>query len=263
MAVRNHKKYRTLIKHHAVDIVNEIGREEGRDIGSNRDSKIVLYSLDKTKHLEELEKSRKGCQLEITMDVTQRQKRNLGLNPPIRLNTGRSYAAVVRSPFELKSYSSQAEAESVFNESKSRSTSTETKRTMIDDSTGSNTKKQRMSNIGNQLNQERSRSNQPCADIHTFLRQLDHALESEVMYRGAIQPSASSLGNAFHVHSARTRNTMMGTTGEKITSEMRDGSSHVLRFLKVWYDLPSDVFFGAVSHVDRFLKKMKVSYSNS
>merc|ERR1712038_1704757 len=38
---------------------------------------------------------------------------------------------------------------------------------------------------------------------------------------------------------------------------MRDGSSHVLRCLKVWYDLPSDVFFGAVSSIDRFLTKMK------
>ena len=168
------------------------------------------------------------------MDVTQRQNRNLGLNPPIRLDTGRSYAAVVRSPFQDRPSSIQAERDFILNESKSRNTSIETKRTMIDESPASNTKKQRMSNIGNQLNQERSRPNQPCADIHTFLRQLDHALELEVTYRGAIQPSASSLGSAFHVHSARTRNTVIGSTGEKITSEMRDGSSHVLRFLKVW-----------------------------
>ena len=40
---------------------------------------------------------------------------------------------------------------------------------------------------------------------------------------------------------------------------MRDGSAHVLRCLKVWYDLPADVFFSAVSSIDRFLAKMKVS----
>jgi hypothetical protein len=43
-----------------------------------------------------------------------------------------------------------------------------------------------------------------------------------------------------------------------ITSGMRDGSAHVLRCLKVWYDLPSDVFFNAISSIDRFLSKMKV-----
>jgi len=48
-----------------------------------------------------------------------------------------------------------------------------------------------------------------------------------------------------------------GSTGATITSGMRDGSAHVLRCLKVWYDLPSDVFFGAVSSIDRFLAKMK------
>merc|ERR1719225_2012906 len=37
---------------------------------------------------------------------------------------------------------------------------------------------------------------------------------------------------------------------------MRDGSAHVLRCLKVWY-LPSDVFFNAISSIDRFLAKMK------
>jgi hypothetical protein len=44
-----------------------------------------------------------------------------------------------------------------------------------------------------------------------------------------------------------------------ITSGMRDGSAHVLRCLKVWYDLPSEVFFTAVSSIDRFLAKMKVN----
>lgn len=38
----------------------------------------------------------------------------------------------------------------------------------------------------------------------------------------------------------------------------RDGAAHVLRCLKVWYDLPSDVLFVATNLVDRFLTKMRV-----
>ena len=40
---------------------------------------------------------------------------------------------------------------------------------------------------------------------------------------------------------------------------MRDGSAHVLRCLKVWYDLPSDVFHTALANIDTFLAKMKVN----
>ena len=49
-----------------------------------------------------------------------------------------------------------------------------------------------------------------------------------------------------------------GNSGS-ITSGMRDGSAHVLRCLKVWYDLPTDVFFNAISSMDRFLARMRVS----
>jgi len=42
-----------------------------------------------------------------------------------------------------------------------------------------------------------------------------------------------------------------------ITSGMRDGSAHILRCLKVWYDLPSDVFHAAIVYIDLFLSKMK------
>jgi cyclin G2 len=44
----------------------------------------------------------------------------------------------------------------------------------------------------------------------------------------------------------------------EITTGIRDGSAHVLRCLKVWYDLPSDVLFVAINLMDRFLTKMKV-----
>lgn len=44
---------------------------------------------------------------------------------------------------------------------------------------------------------------------------------------------------------------------DEITIGTRDGSAHVLRCLKVWYDLPSDVLFIAINLIDRFLTKMK------
>ncbi|CAG9801077.1 unnamed protein product [Chironomus riparius] len=44
----------------------------------------------------------------------------------------------------------------------------------------------------------------------------------------------------------------------EITIGTRDGAAHVLRCLKVWYELPNDVLFTAINHVDRFLTKMKV-----
>ncbi|VVC90788.1 unnamed protein product [Leptidea sinapis] len=37
-----------------------------------------------------------------------------------------------------------------------------------------------------------------------------------------------------------------------------DGAAHVLRSLKLWFDLPTDVLIGAISLFDRFLTKMKV-----
>lgn len=46
--------------------------------------------------------------------------------------------------------------------------------------------------------------------------------------------------------------------GGEITIGTRDGAAHVLRCLKVWYDLPNDVLFTAINLVDRFLTKMKV-----
>ncbi|KAJ8688584.1 hypothetical protein QAD02_024379 [Eretmocerus hayati] len=47
------------------------------------------------------------------------------------------------------------------------------------------------------------------------------------------------------------------TQSDEITIGSRDGSAHVLRYLKVWYDFPSDVFFIAINLMDRFLTKMK------
>ncbi|XP_045508833.1 cyclin G [Colias croceus] len=44
----------------------------------------------------------------------------------------------------------------------------------------------------------------------------------------------------------------------EVTIGARDGAAHVLRCLKVWFDLPTDVLISAVSLFDRFLTKMKV-----
>ncbi|XP_024881900.1 cyclin G isoform X1 [Temnothorax curvispinosus] len=47
------------------------------------------------------------------------------------------------------------------------------------------------------------------------------------------------------------------TKDDEITIGARDRSAHVLRCLKVVYDLSSDVFFIAINLMDRFLTKMK------
>ena len=87
-------------------------------------------------------------------------------------------------------------------------------------------------------------------EISPFLAQLDEALENELRFKGAPQPSGSKCPDA----NGRIAPPVEPGT---ITSGMRDGSAHVLRCLKVWYDLPSDIFFNAVSSIDRFLSKMK------
>ena len=71
-------------------------------------------------------------------------------------------------------------------------------------------------------------------EVHPLLHQLDSLLAQEVRRPGA------------------------GGQGAGISAGMRDGSAHVLRCLKVWYDLPSDVFHTALSNIDTFLAKMKV-----
>lgn len=74
--------------------------------------------------------------------------------------------------------------------------------------------------------------------IHPLFEQLQEALVLEVKYQPNLQlPTISQ--------------------NDEITIGARDGSAHVLRCLKVWYDLPSDVFFVAINLMDRFLTKMK------
>jgi len=51
--------------------------------------------------------------------------------------------------------------------------------------------------------------------------------------------------------------TATGTECGEITCAMRDGAAHVLRCLKVWYDLPSSVLLAALNLMDRFMSRMK------
>ncbi|KAJ3639644.1 hypothetical protein Zmor_002989 [Zophobas morio] len=44
----------------------------------------------------------------------------------------------------------------------------------------------------------------------------------------------------------------------EVTMSARDGAVHVMRFLKMWFDLPQAVFFTAVNYLDMFLARMKV-----
>lgn len=72
-------------------------------------------------------------------------------------------------------------------------------------------------------------------EVHPLLGQLDSLLTGEGPVRGSASTGTSS----------------------GISPGMRDGSAHVLRCLKVWYDLPSDCFHTAVANIDTFLAKMK------
>ncbi|XP_015108806.1 cyclin G [Diachasma alloeum] len=82
-------------------------------------------------------------------------------------------------------------------------------------------------------------SGSPVPDaIHSLLEQLQEALVLELKYQPNLQLPVA-------------------TQNDEITIGARDGSAHVLRCLKVWYDLPSDVLFIAINLMDRFLTKMK------
>lgn len=89
------------------------------------------------------------------------------------------------------------------------------------------------------ISKRRSRPDKPDASI-LLMDQLENMLENEYMFTPNIQiPShAEEPGD--------------------VTSGARDGSINVLRCLKMWYDLSSDVFLISVNIVDTFLTKMKV-----
>lgn len=73
-------------------------------------------------------------------------------------------------------------------------------------------------------------------EVHPLLGRLDKLLadEGEVVGRGPEAPPHQG-----------------------ISPGLRDGSAHVLRCLKVWFELPTDVFHAATANIDSFLAKMK------
>lgn len=69
---------------------------------------------------------------------------------------------------------------------------------------------------------------------------------------------AKILSNLLTCFSLPKKNQIFIIKDGEITIAERDGAAHVLRCLKVWYDLSNDVLFTAINLVDRFLTKMKV-----
>lgn len=60
-----------------------------------------------------------------------------------------------------------------------------------------------------------------------------------------------------HIYQPRLQLPEVSENKTDITSGMRDGSAHVLRCLKVWFDFPTEVLLLATYNMDRFLSKMK------
>ena len=179
--------------------------------------------------------------MEIRASPAKKQKQQFQIEDEEELQKRRSYAAVVRaSLFDVNDDMSHHDISSPSKKSSDSS------RTAIVVEAGC--RPRNVTVATSRVHQQARRQQQQSFDVQPFLRQLDECLEMEVKYRGSVQPSSAQVSPvASNVIEAAT-----------ITSGMRDGSAHVLRCLKVWYDLPSDVFFNAISSIDRFLSKMKV-----
>ncbi|XP_039496020.1 cyclin G [Drosophila santomea] len=78
-----------------------------------------------------------------------------------------------------------------------------------------------------------------------------HALSSDELYETLKEYDV--LQDKFH-----TVLLLPKESRREVTAGGRDGSAYVLRCLKMWYELPSDVLFSAMSLVDRFLDRMAV-----
>lgn len=89
------------------------------------------------------------------------------------------------------------------------------------------------------ISKRRSRPEEPDA-FTELMDQLENLLEKEHLFTPNMQIASQPQ-----------------EPGE-VTTGARDGSVNVLRCLKMWYDLSSDVFLLSVNIVDRFLTKMKV-----
>ena len=166
--------------------------------------------------------------------ITQPRRSPVGASPAKKQKT-RSYAAVVRSSFKQEQSNTTQQSAAASQDQRVTSSGAKTKSQPLDPrrSQPVDADEDVLMPLPSEL------------DVQSFLRKLDQALELEVKFRGAAQPPSGIAGRP--------------EAAGSITSGMRDGSAHVLRCLKVWYDLPSDVLFNAISSIDRFLAKMKVS----
>lgn len=78
--------------------------------------------------------------------------------------------------------------------------------------------------------------------VSSLMQSLQQALSLEAKFQPKLQlPSGPATGGE----------------GGEITCAMRDGAAHVLRCLKVWYDLPSSVLLASLNLMDRFISRMK------
>lgn len=80
-------------------------------------------------------------------------------------------------------------------------------------------------------------------DVQALMAALQQALALEGKFQPRLQLPTASVGS--------------GVESGEITSSMRDGAAHVLRCLKVWFDLPSCVLLSALNLMDRFMSRMK------
>ncbi|XP_060536994.1 uncharacterized protein LOC132708598 isoform X2 [Cylas formicarius] len=77
-----------------------------------------------------------------------------------------------------------------------------------------------------------------------------------------LKPLAFNLEEALEVESVYRPNLLLVQSDLKageVTLTLRDGAVNILRFLHIWLDLPRNVYFSAVSYLDMFLAKMRVS----
>lgn len=77
-----------------------------------------------------------------------------------------------------------------------------------------------------------------------------------------LKPLAFNLEEALQVENIYRPNLLVINQNDykpgEVTLPTRDGAVNVLRFLRVWLDLPHSVFLSAVSYLDMFLARMKV-----
>jgi cyclin G2 len=81
-----------------------------------------------------------------------------------------------------------------------------------------------------------------------LMQDLQQALALEAKFQPKLQLPSTLNGGLLKLFQQES--------GE-ITCAMRDGAAHVLRCLKVWYDLPSSVLLAALNLMDRFMSRMK------